>query len=378
MQIFRKILVGVLALGIVLVTAATAYAAHLYNTTSTTFDDISKTISRKTDMRTEDVSIEDSEPFSILLMGIDTGALGRTEQGRSDSMMVVTVNPKTKQSTIVSLDRDILTNIVGYEPNGTAYFDKLNHAYAFGSVDMAMDTIESLLDIPLDHYVSINMEGLSDLIDAVGGIEVDNKIDFTLDGVHVPVGKQKLNGKTGLAYSRMRHEDPEGDIGRQKRQREVVEKILRKVLSMDSITNYQKILNAVKKNVLTDLSFNEMLTIGKNYTAAFDTVKSHQLQGESQTINEVYYQILGVNELLSIQNILKKQLNLSESSKLVINQDFYYSSNGLLGDQFYDDTDYNQVAEAPYEYGDKSTNTSTSSTENATDDSDEVADNTNQ
>lgn len=378
MQIFRKVLVGVLALGIVLVTAATAYAAHLYNTTSTTFDDISKTISRKTDMRTEDVSIEDSEPFSILLMGIDTGALGRTEQGRSDSMMVVTVNPKTKQSTIVSLDRDILTNIVGYEPNGTAYFDKLNHAYAFGSVDMAMDTIESLLDIPLDHYVSINMEGLSDLIDAVGGIEVDNKIDFTLDGVHVPVGKQKLNGKTGLAYSRMRHEDPEGDIGRQKRQREVVEKILRKVLSMDSITNYQKILNAVKKNVLTDLSFNEMLTIGKNYTAAFDTVKSHQLQGESQTINEVYYQILGVNELLSIQNILKKQLNLSESSKLVINQDFYYSSNGLLGDQFYDDTDYNQVAEAPYEYGDKSTNTSTSSTENATDDSDEVADNTNQ
>lgn len=378
MQIFRKILVGVLALGIVLVTAATAYAAHLYNTTSTTFDDISKTITRKTDMRTEDVSIEDSEPFSILLMGIDTGALGRTEQGRSDSMMVVTVNPKTKQSTIVSLDRDILTNIVGYEPNGTAYFDKLNHAYAFGSVDMAMDTIESLLDIPLDHYVSINMEGLSDLIDAVGGIEVDNKIDFTLDGVHVPVGKQKLNGKTGLAYSRMRHEDPEGDIGRQKRQREVVEKILRKVLTMDSITNYQKILSAVKKNVLTDLSFNEMLTIGKNYTAAFDTVKSHQLQGESQTINEVYYQILGVNELLSIQNILKKQLNLSESSKLVINQDFYYSSNGLLGDQFYDDTDYNQVAEAPYEYGDKSTNTSTSSTENATDDSDEVADNTNQ
>lgn len=378
MQIFRKILVGVLALGIVLVTAATVYAAHLYNTTSTTFDDISKTITRKTDMRTEDVSIEDSQPFSILLMGIDTGALGRTEQGRSDSMMVVTVNPKTKQSTIVSLDRDILTNIVGYEPNGTAYFDKLNHAYAFGSVDMAMDTIESLLDIPLDHYVSINMEGLSDLIDAVGGIEVDNKIDFTLDGVHVPVGKQKLNGKTGLAYSRMRHEDPEGDIGRQKRQREVVEKILRKVLSMDSITNYQKILNAVKKNVLTDLSFNEMLTIGKNYTAAFDTVKSHQLQGESQTINEVYYQILGVNELLSIQNILKKQLNLSESSKLVINQDFYYSSNGLLGDQFYDDTDYNQVAEAPYEYGDKSTNTSTSSTENATDDSDEVADNTNQ
>jgi LCP family protein required for cell wall assembly len=377
MQIFRKILVGVFSIGIVIVTAGTVYAAHLFQTTSDTFDEI--TSGRKSDMRSEDVSIADSEPFSILLMGIDTGALGRTEQGRSDSMMVVTVNPTTKQSTIVSLDRDILTNMVGYEPNGTAYFDKLNHAYAFGSVDMAMDTIETLLDIPLDHYVSINMEGLSDLIDAVGGIEVDNKIDFTLDGVHVPIGKQTLNGETGLAYARMRHEDPDGDIGRQKRQREVVEKILRKVLSMDSVTNYQKILKAVKSNVLTDLSFNEMLTIGKNYTAAFDSVKSYQLQGESQTINDVYYQILGVNELLSIQNTLKNQLNLTESAKLVINQDFYYSTNGLLGDQFYDDTDYTSASEYPYEFGDKSSNNSTTTTSDSTSqDSEEVVDNTNQ
>ncbi len=86
-----------------------------------------------------------------------------------------------------------MTKIVGYETN-----DKLNHAYAFGGVKMSMDTIETLLDIPLDHYVSINMRGLKDLIDAVGGIEVNNKIDFTLDGIHVPKGKQTLDGEKGL------------------------------------------------------------------------------------------------------------------------------------------------------------------------------------
>lgn len=124
-----------------------------------------------------------------MLLGLDTGGLGRTEQGRSDTMMVVTVNPKQK-STIISLDRDIYTNIVGY---GTV--DKLNHAYAFGGVEMAMDSIEQLLDIPIDHYVTINLDGMEDLINAVGGIKVNNKIDFTLDGVHVPVGEQTLNGE---------------------------------------------------------------------------------------------------------------------------------------------------------------------------------------
>lgn len=350
MRGYQKILVGLFTLLIGVVTIGTVYAAHLYGSASATFKKIGNVEVRKSDLRKTEVSIKNSEPFSIILMGIDTGALGRTEQGRSDSMMVVTVNPKKKQSTIVSLDRDILTNIVGYEPNGTPYFDKLNHAYAFGSVDMAMDTVEKLLDIPLDHYVSINMEGLSDLMDAVGGIEVNNKIDFTLDGVHVPVGKLKLDGKTGLAYARMRHEDPEGDIGRQRRQREVVEKILRKVLSMDSISNYQKILKAVEKNTLTDLSWEDMLAIGKNYTAAFDHVESKQLQGESHTIADVYYQILGINELLTVQNTLKEQLNLSQASKLVVDEKFYYSSNGFIGDQFYDDTDYTKTNEYPYKF----------------------------
>jgi LCP family protein required for cell wall assembly len=238
-----------------------------------------------------------------LLAGVDTGDLGRSDQGRSDSMMVVTINPKQKKSTIVSLDRDILANIVGY---GTD--DKLNHAYAFGGVKMSMDTIETLLDIPIDHYVSINMRGLKDLIDAVGGVEVNNKIDFTLDGIHVPKGKQKLNGETGLAYARMRYEDPEGDVGRQRRQREVVTKILRKAMSINGVGNYKKILKAVEKNMKTDLSWDDMMDIGTNYLPAFDTIKQKQLVGKSQMIDEIYYQILGTRELLDIQNVLKKQL----------------------------------------------------------------------
>lgn len=273
MRRYQKVILGILVVLVVGIIGVTIYGMQVYQETNATFNQISHAVDRKTDKREEAISIEDRDPFSILLMGIDTGALGRTEQGRSDSMMVVTVNPEKKQSTIISLDRDIYTQIVGYNT-----IDKLNHAYAFGGEAMAMDSVENLLDIPIDHYVTINMQGMRDLIDAVGGIEVTNDIDFTLEGVHVPEGRITLDGKTGLAYARMRKQDPEGDIGRQRRQREVVTKILQKVMSLDGISNYQKILKAVEKNSKTDLTWNDMMDIGTNYIPAFTTIKQEQLQ----------------------------------------------------------------------------------------------------
>ncbi|MEG0628872.1 MAG: LCP family protein [Enterococcus sp.] len=330
MSRWKKVIVGLLVLLNLFVGGMTYYAVQVTNDASKMVDSIRQTVKRTSLKRKsgEKPNIDNAEPFSILLAGIDTGDLGRSDQGRSDSMMVVTINPKQKKSTIVSLDRDILTKIVGYGTN-----DKLNHAYAFGGVKMSMDTIETLLDIPLDHYVSINMRGLKDLIDAVGGIEVNNKIDFTLDGIHVAKGKQKLDGEKGLAYARMRYEDPEGDVGRQRRQREVVTKILRKAMSINGVGNYKKILKAVEKNMRTDLSWDDMMDIGTNYLPAFDTIKQKQLVGKSQMIDEIYYQILGTNELLDIQNTLKKQLDKPTASTLPnLNEE---DANSL----FYDDSD---------------------------------------
>ena len=313
MSRWKKVVIGLLILLNLFIGGITYYAVQVTNDASKMISNIRQTVKR-TSLKRESgdkPNIDNAEPFSILLAGIDTGDLGRSDQGRSDSMMVVTINPKQKKSTIVSLDRDILTKIVGYGTN-----DKLNHAYAFGGVKMSMDTIETLLDIPLDHYVSINMRGLKDLIDAVGGIEVNNKIDFTLDGIHVEKGKQTLDGEKGLAYARMRYEDPEGDVGRQKRQREVVTKILRKAMSINGVGNYRKILKAVEKNMKTDLDWDDMMDIGTNYLSAFDTIKQKQLVGKSQMIDEIYYQILGVNELLDIQNTLKKQLEIPTDETL--------------------------------------------------------------
>ncbi|HLQ41214.1 MAG TPA: LCP family protein [Tetragenococcus sp.] len=335
MRLYQKIIVGVLAVISLIVAAATVYGMQAIDDANSMMNNISKTLNRKSSKREQAASIENRDPFSILLLGVDTGALGRTEKGRSDSMMVVTVNPQKEETTIVSLDRDIMADML----DDGQTFDKMNHAYAYGGEELAMDAAEKLLDIPIDHFVTINMQGLRDLIDAVGGITVNNKIAFTLEGVRVPKGKVKLNGKNGLAYARMRKQDPDGDIGRQKRQREVLTKIVEKVISMDSVTNYKKILKAVEKNSQTDLTWDDLLDIASNYYPAFEKVNQEQLQGQSQLINDIYYQILGENELLTVQNKLKKQLNLPTSDTLKIDPQNEYSQNGLIANQFYDDSE---------------------------------------
>lgn len=332
MKLYQKIIIGILSVLAIAVTSATVWAAFAYKDANATFAAISKHTDRKSSKRTTTVSLEDRDPITIALFGIDTGGLGRTEQGRSDTMMIVTLNPKEKKTTVVSLDRDIYTKIVGYDS-----YDKLNHAYAFGGVKMALDSIEYLLDVPIDHYVSINLQGLTDLIDAVGGIEVNNKIDFTLDGVHVPEGKQHLDGTSGLAYARMRKQDPEGDIGRQRRQREVVSKIVHKVLGLDGISKYKEILKAVQDNCTTNLTWDQLLDISKNYVPALENIQSYQLSGEEPSWqSDVYYQVLGKHELLNIQNLIKSELGLPTKSELAVSDGY---SEGYNPDQLYDDDD---------------------------------------
>ncbi len=138
----------------VLVLAVVGVGTKLYLDLSHSIKETYQTVERAEGPRTTPVDLAKQESFSVLLMGIDTGDLGRVDQGRSDTMMVATVSPEDKQTTIVSIPRDTYVEIVGHNTT-----DKINHAYAFGGAAMAMDTVQNYLDIPIDHYVSINMKG---------------------------------------------------------------------------------------------------------------------------------------------------------------------------------------------------------------------------
>ena len=269
--------------------------------------------------------IAENKPMTILLMGVDTGSGSREDQwvGNSDTMILVTVNPQTRETTIMSLERDILTNIT---QDGETVQAKLNSAYAQGGAELAIKTIQDLMNIHIDRYAMINMKGLVQLVDKVGGITVNNPFDFDISieenepeyTAKIPPGRQEIDGEQALVYSRMRYQDPEGDYGRQKRQREVIEKIIKKVLTLDGLSNYQGIIEAVSDNMQTNISLDtDSLMQLMGYRDALKNIRMEQLKGEDATLADGgSYQIVTSEHLLKMQNILRKSLGLSPVSKL--------------------------------------------------------------
>lgn len=309
----KRLLWILLSLLLLIIIGAGAVFAKVYFDVKNAVEDTHQTVERIEPIKRpaeKPVEIKEKDPFSILLLGIDTGELGRTEHGRSDTILVATINPTNKKTTLTSIPRDIYTEIVGH---GTS--DKLNHAYAFGGAAMSIASVENLLDIPLDHYVQINMKGLENLIDAVGGIEVQNPLDFTISDFHFAKGPVMLDGERGLAYIRMRYDDPNGDFGRQGRQRDVIAAIIKKTLSFDNLTKYKELLDAVSTNMKTDLTFDELKDVALNYQEAFTDIAMVQMEApgglSDGTYGEkgIYYQHPTAEEIKKIHDSIMTELD---------------------------------------------------------------------
>lgn len=292
---------GIVILFMLICTGVYGYSVYksLTNAVDTMHQPIERELSEK---RIEEVTFEKKEPFSVLMLGVDER---KGDRGRSDTMIVLTVNPNQNSIKMLSIPRDTRTEIVGH---GTE--DKINHAYAFGGIEMSMATVEDFLNIPIDYYLQINMEGFKDIVDSVGGVTVNNDLDFTVDGKHFPKGKITLNGKEALMFSRMRYEDARGDFGRQLRQREVIQAVINKGASLSSLTNYQKIFSALGKNIKTNLIFNEMVDIQKNYRHAAKTVEQLSIDGDGKLIKDIYYFIVPDEEKQRVQDELRGHLEL--------------------------------------------------------------------
>ncbi|UDM78981.1 LCP family glycopolymer transferase [Vagococcus fluvialis] len=295
----KKFLLVLLSVLLLIILGTGAFLAKTYFDVKST----ASKVSQKVEGREATTSVAEGKPFSVLLLGLDTGDFGRDDVGRSDTILVATVNPNENKTTLISIPRDTRMEMVGH---GTV--EKAAHAYAYGQEKMAMDSIEKFLDIKLDHYAWINMQGLKDLVDAVDGVVVENKFEFTQEGFTFPAGKTALNGEQALAYTRMRYEDPNGDYGRQVRQQDVIKGIAEKSLSFSGVTKYKQILNAIESNMKTDLEPDEMFKIAKDYRNSFTTIDQETLHGNGEMIDEISYQIIPDEELARVQLLLDQQL----------------------------------------------------------------------
>ncbi|HDX9579067.1 TPA: LytR family transcriptional regulator [Bacillus pseudomycoides] len=304
----KKILFWILGIVGVLVIGTGAYAYHVYSSVSNTLSDVHKPLQRDKDnskgAEEAKAKVKEAQPVSILLLGADERG---DDKGRSDSLMVITLNPKTKSMKTVSIPRDTYTEIVGKGKK-----DKINHAYAFGGVDMSVATVEKFLDMPINYYIEVNMEGFKDIVDAVGGVDVNNDLEFTQDAHHFAKGNIHLTGDEALAYTRMRKQDPRGDFGRQMRQRQVMQAVISKGANVSSLANYGDVLKAVQKNVKTNLTQDQMFDMQKNYKDCLQNKEDIQIPGDGHIQDKIWYYFVPDQDRQNLSNKLKEHLEVGK------------------------------------------------------------------
>lgn len=353
MTLWKKTLLMIVGIIALTAGAATVYVSTVLNSTTKAF---SKTYAEVGDTDAGKI-IKATEPLTILLMGVDTGSPERggatSWDGNSDSQIIMTLNPKTNTTTMVSLERDIMSNILDDKGNIVST-QKMNAAYPMGynaggletGVQYAMKTIEDQAGIPVENFLMINFNGLVNLVNDVGGIDIDNTTGQTLYisdtepeyTAKVPPGKQHIDGDQALVYARDRHHLPNGDYGRAAHQREVISAVMTKLLALDNITQYQKFLDDISEDIKTNIPINgSTLTSLLGYKDCFKKVVSIQYQGIGYTnpADGGSYQLLSNNTTLAVQNALraslKKEIGTTLSSDLIT----YETLTGVVPDAYF-------------------------------------------
>lgn len=229
-------------------------------------------------------------PVSILLMGTDNGASGRNYTGRTDSMMVVTIDPKTRKTSITSIPRDVAVVVPGYKGKSPA---KIDAAYSYGQAKTAVTTVSKLLNVPIDFYALINLEGMEDVIDQVGGVDVYEQGE-----------KTHMDGAKAIDYVN----NADNDYGRQLRQFDVLSAILHKSDSISTLLN-QSFFNSMAEQTQTDLTFADLNVLAKNYFYNGETNQTH-LKGTAAKVAGQSMQIVKDSELQRVTNFIRDNLNL--------------------------------------------------------------------
>lgn len=261
---------------------------------------------------------------SILFIGVDDSEAREqgSDHSRSDALILATLNNETKTVKILSIPRDSYVYIpyVGHN-------DKITHAHAFGGTLATIETVEELFDIPVDYYVRMNFNAFIDVVDSLGGIDVDVDIPYAFyerdendkKTIYLEPGYQHLNGSEALALARTRKHD--SDIMRGKRQQDIIKAIAQKATSVTSITKYDDVIDAISNNMKTDMTFSEMKTFINYFSEGVPEIESLSLEGSDDTSSGTYYYQLNEESINEISQILKGSLglipdtsNLSENS----------------------------------------------------------------
>lgn len=320
----RKILLEtILSIAILLAIFIGGLVGYYGSKVNSFLDNISTEENQSTPGETDDrpSQITNTEPFAALILGTDIEESG---QARTDTIILVTVNPEKESIKMISIPRDTLIEL----PNGT--MEKINAAYPTGGARLSKKVISDMFNIPIDFYAILDYNGLIELVDAIGGITVNSELEFTQNNyadrnkpINIKKGIQTLNGEEALGYARMRKKDPRGDFGRQDRQKDVVQAILEELVSFNTLTNLTQILDSVQPYLKTNATSNEILDLATGYYKTLNDIEQLSLNGEA---GDAYFPHYGLTvyvwepyeeSLWEISEELRDHLGLYGDIKLV-------------------------------------------------------------
>ena len=260
----------VILAAVLLVVVFTAAAAHFF----------SGGLVRRT---AADGMIAGRSEIHVMILGIDER---KDDVGRSDTLMVATVDPDKETASLMSIPRDTRVAIEG---NG---YDKINAAYAYGGYTLTKKTVEQLLDVPMDYYILIDVRAFERIIDALDGIDIDvekrmyYEDPWDDDGglvIDIYPGMQHMTGEKAIQY--VRYRDTEGDIGRIRRQQRFVRAVLQKATSPEVFAKLPEIVGEIAKSVRTDLGASDML----RFLQLMKKVQEQGLTAEMAPGNPAWY-----------------------------------------------------------------------------------------
>ncbi|ENQ3079825.1 LCP family protein [Bacillus sp. WLY-B-L8] len=298
-----------------LVIGGISYSSFIYSKAKAVVSKSYAEIDKSDKRDTEVAPLKDN--ISILIMGVDESEKRKSQYGeavRTDALLLATINKNDKSVKLVSIPRDSRVYIPSKKK-----LDKITHAHVFGGVESTRETVERFLNVPVDYYVKFNFESFIKIVDSLGGIDIDVPVTFTeqdskdqAGAIHLEKGYQHLNGEQALALARTRKID--SDAMRGQRQQLVIETIIKKAVSVNSITKLSSLLDAVDQNLKTNLTFNDMMAITKNMAGTDLKLEKIQVQGTDKRIKGIYYYQPDEQNVKEISKQLNDHLGIAEKS----------------------------------------------------------------
>lgn len=225
--------------------------------------------------------------LNILIMGVDDRPK-EDDPGRSDTLLVMTIDTESRETSIISVPRDTRVRIKGLG------WDKINHAFSVGGAELTRQTTENFLGIPMDYYAKINLESFGGIVDAIGGvtIDVEKRMQYEDSWDHYVIdlkpGVQRLDGRTALQY--VRYRDDEGDIGRVARQQKFIKAVLVELSSPAIILKAPSLIREVFSSLDTDLPAALMLGIARKFKDGLSGgFQTHMVEGLPYYIKDISY-----------------------------------------------------------------------------------------